>query len=240
MHKITIPTAILKELSRIKHAECLLLTGSRVLGKPSPNSDWDIFVVLKKGQKRWRKTYQVEGEWLELMCNDETQIRREFADDLTEGRGITMGMFATGQILQDNPTKTLKKLTTQAKRYWVTGPKPLSRSQLNWINYDIATYLQDLEDCLTDRNEAHLLSSQAVNEFVRYYYRLSGKWLPRPKDRLKNFAAQTTTLHALVTKYNRSTKWQQQSQIAIQLGRKLIAKFHLKADGSLHIPPSAK
>ncbi len=235
-----VPAILLEELKRIKGAEAILLTGSRAIGKATKNSDWDFFVMLKDGMPRWRKTYKVDGTWLELLCNDEKQIKKEFEEDKKEGRGVTTYMFATGYILRDSSSGILQHLTKLAKRNWEKRPTKLSQRDLNFINYDISTYIQDIEDCLHDNNPALLLVNYAVNELVNYDFKLRGEWLPRPKDRLAVFAKESKEAYRLVQEINQSEDWKIKAELAIKFGNMIGKKFNLPLDGQLYIPPKPK
>lgn len=236
--KIDIPVSILKTLRAIKKVEGFLLTGSRVLGKHSKNADWDFHVILKKGTPRWRKTWKVDNHLLEIFCNDVNEIKKDFESDQKGGRGVNIFMFTTGQIIVDNKKNDLQRLQSQAKRLWEKGPNRLSKNDISFIGYDIAMYIHDLEDLLHDKNPALLLVNYAVNEFVRYYYRLSHIWLPRPNDRLQDLSKRSPKTFKMVDKINLENKWEEKVRLAIRLGKMLGENFKLTLDGSLYIPPA--
>ncbi|OGC82079.1 MAG: hypothetical protein A2V81_02920 [Candidatus Abawacabacteria bacterium RBG_16_42_10] len=238
--KIDIPTSILNNLQAIKNNEGILLTGSRVLGKHSKNADWDFHVLLKKGKPRWRKSWKVDDHLLEIFCNDVVAIKKEFKSDASGGRGVMVFMFASGQIIKDNKQKDLQRLQSLAKRLWKKGPNKLSKNDINFISYDIAMYIHDLEDCLHDNNAALLLINHAINEFVRYYYRLSNTWLPRPKDRLQDFLRRSPEMFKIVNEVNDTNSWEEKIHLALRLGHILGKKFKLILDGSLYIPPAKR
>ncbi len=232
-----IPASIQKEFQKLNGCQAVLLTGSRAIGKAGKNADWDFFVILKDGMPRWRKTWKVGGQWLEIFCNDKKQIEKELKEDLKEGRGVTTFMFASGVIIQDSKSKILEKLVRRATANWEKGPTPLSRQEIAWKDYDMATYLQDIEDCLEDGNPALLLTNYAVNEFVNDYYRLNNTWLPRPKDRLNDLAIRDKHLFQMVSKFNTAVAWKNKAALAIDIGKYVGTSTHLKLDGNLHIPP---
>ena len=231
--KKLVPDFIMNELGKIKGAQAILLTGSRALGKEAKNSDWDFMVILKDGLPRWRKTYKIRGTWIELLCNDRKQIEQDFAEDLEIGRGVTTYMFATGKIVFDDKRKILKKLTSKAKKNWAKRPKPLTKEKLDWINYDISTYVQDIEDCLHQGKEAPLLINYAVNEYVRHYYRLGNMWLSRPKERLDDIKNKAPKLFTLIRRFERAKDWRAKARIAIAMGRAVGRKYRLSLDGEL-------
>jgi len=237
---VNIPNFILKELKKIKISEAILLTGSRAIGKESKNSDWDFMIILKDNSPRWRKTYKVKDTWIELLFNDRKQIENEFKTDLDVGRGTTTCMFATGKIIFDNKNKILKKLTTKAKKNWGIKPKKLSREKIDWISYDISTYIQDIEDCLNENQKAPLLINHAVNEFVNYYYRLGRIWLPRPKDRFQDIKKVAPKLYQLIVKIEQKNDWRKKANIALSMGKIVAKQYSLNLNGELVVLPKKK
>lgn len=234
-----IPEKIIKELKHIRNAEGYLLAGSRVLGKASKNSDWDFFVLLKNGMPPWRKTWLVNNDWLEVLCGDESQVKEEyFEGGLKEGRGANLMMFATGEIIKDNKKGTLRKLQTQAKKFWKRGPAKLSRQNRQLIDYRIATAIQDVEDLLHDNKPEILLINNTVNDCVKYYYRLKGVWLPRWKERFHDFARREKKMAKLVKQINEADNWQKKARTTIQLGKQIGKRFKLSLDGCIHLPPA--
>jgi len=234
---VSIPQSILNELAKIKNTQAILLTGSRMLGRTSLNSDWDFFLILKDGSSRWRKTWKIGDTWIEVLANNQNQINKEFGIDQKDGRGATTHAFAIGQIVRDNKANVLKKLTSKAKDIWKRGPEELSKEKINFINYNISTYIQDLEDCLHDNNPALLLINQAVDEFVRHYFRIKRIWLVRSKDRSKKFSQQAPGFYSIVLQINRSSDWRRKAKLTIQLGKAIGRRFKLPLDGQVHTPP---
>lgn len=233
--QIKIPEKIIKELKRIKNVKGYLLTGSRVFGKTAKNSDWDFFVLLKNDAPRWRKTWLVGGEWLEIFCNDEKQIKEYFKNEKENGRGVTLFMFATGKIIQDDKMGILYKLQMQAKKQWRNGPIPLSKRGRQRIDYDIATTIQDLEDLQHDNNPDIFLINNAMDDFVKYYYRLSRIWLPRRKGYFRDFSRRERKMATLIQKVMNTSIWLEKSSITIQLGRQIGKKFKLSLNGRIHL-----
>lgn len=236
--QIKIPQAIQKKLFSIKNAEGYLLSGSQVLNQTATNSDWDFFVLLKDGSPRWRRTWKVGNTWSEVFCNDRKQIIKKFHEEPKDGRGITTFMFVSGQIIKDKNGK-LKKLVSAAKKVWRQGPA-MGKHQKQWIDYNLATYIQDIEDCLETNNAALLLFNQALNEIVRYQYHLQRIWLPRNKDRMRDLKKRWPKLHKLVIKFNSTSNWKTKAIIVI-LAAKLVAKdAKLKLSGEEYTPPEKK
>ncbi len=235
-----IPEFILKELAKIKVAKAVLLTGSRALGKESKNSDWDFVVILENNSPRWRKTYKLNNEWIELLCNSKEQIEKEFLKDLNEGRGATTYMFATGIIIKDTKDKILQRLVSKAKKNWSKGPKKLAKKEIELIGYQISTLTQDIEDCLDEENKASLLVSYAVAQFINYYYRLGNTWLIRPKDRLEDIKKNAPELYDFIVKLEEANDWHAKAKLVISMGKSIGHKYGLKLNGELFLPPENK
>ncbi len=233
--EVTIPDFISKEITKIRRAEAILLTGSRVLGKAGENADWDFFIILKNGTPRWRKTWKVKNTWIEIFCNDKKQILKEFREDLEEGKGVTTYMFATGIVISDHKN-VLHNLVRIAKKNWERGPNKLKLIKKTWIDLDISTYLQDIEDCIYDDNPAHLIFNHAANEFVNYDYRLRNIWMPRPKDRLEDMKKRSPAIYKLIQEINSTQNWKLKARKVIELGELIGSRNNLKLTGEAYIP----
>ena len=107
----------------------------------------------------------------------------------------------------------------------------------NWLNYDISEYIQDIEDCLLNNNPAHMIFNQAYNEMIRYYYRLSNIWLPRPKDRLNDLKANHSDIFAIATLIDKQSAWKRKALLLLRLGNYIGRKFHLSLNGELLVRP---
>ena len=235
-----IPEFILKELNKIKIARAILLTGSRAIGRESKNSDWDFMIILKNGSPRWRKTYRLNNEWIELLCNSKEQIEKEFLEDLKEGKGTTTYMFATGFIVKDSNDKILKKLTSRARTNWNRGPKKLSKNEIGQINYKISTCIQDIEDCLYENNHAALVVDDTIVQFVKYYYRLGNVWLIRPKERLEDIKKMNPKIYNLIIGAEEAKDWRKKAKLVISMGKIIGKKYQLNLSGEIFLPPQNK
>lgn len=233
--KPIIPLDIITQLKKIKNCEAILLMGSRAQGKENKNSDWDFYIILKDGSKSWRKTWKYKNTWIEIFCVDKKGMKKEFNQDLIEGRGVVTYMLATGYIVLDTSAKTLRNLTTIAKKNWKKGPNKLTPSELNWINYDISTYVQDIDDCLHANNPAHIVFNQAYNEFIRYYYRLSNMWLPRPKQRLNDLKSDHRRIYKFIEAINKQNNWKNKAKLLLKLGNFVGKKYKLSLSGELQV-----
>jgi len=220
-------------LQNIKEAQGILFTGSRATGMFSLNSDWDFIILLSDGQKGYRKTWEIDGELVEIFCHPKQELDEFLRTDPLVRIGATTNMLASGIILKDNPKRDFAMIVKRAKNIWKKGPQPVGKIERQWIGYDISTYLEDVEDCVADNNPAYLLFSQAVSEMVRYFYALSRIWLPLPKKRLNDLKKRIPALYALVIKFHTSSEWKQKAEIITNLGVMLAKHFKLNIDGKL-------
>lgn len=100
------------------------------------------------------------------------------------------------------------------------------------------TLVQDIEDCLQTKEPADLLVNQALGEFVQCYYRLTGLWLPRPKDRLADLKRTAPEYGLLVERVGKNEDWQERAALVITIGRKLADQFGLPLSGEFYEPPA--
>lgn len=230
-----IPSDIIDQLKKIKNCQAILLMGSRAIGKETENSDWDFYIILKDGSKSWRKAWKYKNTWIEIFCVDSKTMKSDFAKDLIEGRGLVTYMLATGYIVLDSPRKTLINLTKIAKKNWNKGPNKLTQSELNWINFDISTYLQNIEDCISKNNPAHTVFNQAYNDFIRYYYRLNNVWIPRPKKCLYDLKVNHKKMYQYIEAINKQNNWKNKAKLLLKLGKFIGKKFKLSLTGELEV-----
>lgn len=156
----------------------VLVTGSRVHGRPGPTSDLDMHVVIA-APRRQRRNFLLDGLEIELFINPPFQIRRYFAD----GRGHDPHMYTFGRVIYD-PQGVMAELQHEARRIWEAGPSPIN-PQLAWMErYFPADLLRDLEDVGDDEATATLLIAALVDRLLATHYRINGRWDAKAKRRL--------------------------------------------------------
>jgi predicted nucleotidyltransferase len=153
----------------------VLVTGSRVHGKPGPTSDLDVRVVIAE-PKRQRRNLVLDGVEIELFINPPFQSRRYFAD----GRGHDPHMYTFGRVVYD-PQGVMEELQEEARRIWETGPAPIE-PKLVWMErYYPADLLRDLEDVGEDEATATLLIASVVERLMATHYRVNRRWSAKAK-----------------------------------------------------------
>lgn len=156
----------------------VLVTGSRVHGKPAPTSDLDVHVVIAE-PRRQRRNFLLDGVEIELFINPPFQSRRYFAD----GRGHDPHMYTFGRVMYD-PQGVMAELQEEARQIWEAGPAPLN-PKLAWMDrYFPADLLRDLEDVGDDEATAMLLIVAVVERLLATHYRIHGRWEAKAKRRL--------------------------------------------------------
>jgi hypothetical protein len=146
-------------------------------------------------------------------------------------------MFASGIIVSDRKN-ILRDLIRTAKSNWKKGPKKLTSVKRAWIDYDISTYLQDIDDCIHENNPAHLIFNYAANEFVNYDYRLRNIWMPRPKDRMDDLKKRSPRIYKLIIEINTISNWKLRAKRVIALGKLVGNRNKLQLTGEMYVPPS--
>lgn len=177
----------------------LLLTGSAGRGEAGPTSDVDFHVVHSHSWRQ-RKTWIEQGVEIEAFFNPPWRVRQYFSDELQEGRGVTLHMFAFGQILLDR-NGTLAQLVAEATDLWRAGPPPLTQADLERIGYFLSDGYNDIADVASDPHLLAWLGVRQLDGIITHYFRLKGEWLPKSKQRLRRLAQDAPEFYGLVTQY---------------------------------------
>lgn len=163
----------------------ILATGTIVRGDPGPTSDHDI-QVLVPGNERLRIQKYFSGVPAEIFVNPPRQIPVYFENDRKANRPITAHMFATAFVVLDRDPE-VERLRTLAREYLERGPE-YGESELTWLRYAAALYLEDATDVAeSDPEAAAFLASHAVMEMLRFaFFALKGVPVPRWKEILSS------------------------------------------------------
>jgi predicted nucleotidyltransferase len=153
----------------------VLVTGSRVHGRPGPTSDLDVHVVIA-GPRRQRRNFVLAGVEIELFINPPFQSRRYFAD----GRGHDPHMYTFGRVVYD-PQGVMAELQDEARRIWDAGPAPLDAKQAWMERYFPADLLRDLDDVGEDEATATLLIASLVERLLSSHSRINRRWSAKAK-----------------------------------------------------------
>jgi hypothetical protein len=158
----------------------VIVGGSRARSEGDPHSDIDIVVVVDRpSRKRWN--FVVGGVEVETLINPPFQMRRYFEEERRDGRGVMPHLCSSGCILFD-PQGLMATLQTEARAVWDAGPPPLSDRERWQFRYHAADALRDLADVeITDQERAIFLIGLMLPMVLNQHYRISGRWLCKPK-----------------------------------------------------------
>jgi predicted nucleotidyltransferase len=165
----------------------LIVGGSRLRSEADRQSDLDFVVIIARPQrKRWN--FVIEGVEVETLINPLFQMRRYFEDERIDGRGLMPHLCSTGHIVYD-PQGVMAALQAEAISIWKAGPPPLSEREHWQFRYHAADALRDLADVETeDPERAAFLVGLTLPKLINQHYRISGRWLSKPKRLLNDLA----------------------------------------------------
>lgn len=165
----------------------IIVGGPRLRSEGDPHSDLDFVVVIAQPQrKRWN--FLIEGVEVETLINPAFQIRRYFEDEQKDGRGLMPHLCSTGRIVLDTQG-LMAGLQAEATSIWQGGPPPLSERERWQFRYHTADALRDLADVETsDPERAVFLIGLLLPKLIDQHYRISGRWLSKPKRILNDLA----------------------------------------------------
>jgi predicted nucleotidyltransferase len=158
----------------------VLVGGSRVRSEGDAHSDIDVIVVVDRPyRKRWN--FVIGGVEVETLINPPFQMRRYFEEERRDGRGVMPHLCSTGRILFD-PQGLMATLQAEARAVWDAGPPPLSDRERWQFRYLAADALRDLADVEpSDKERAIFLIGLMLPMVINQHYRISGRWLSKPK-----------------------------------------------------------
>lgn len=176
----------------------VLVGGSRVRDEHGANSDFDVVVVVGRPErKRWN--FVIDGVEIETLINPLAQMKRYFADERDDGRGLMPHLCATGSIIFD-PRGVVASLQSEARTIWQSGPPPLSQRERWQFRYHVAVALRDLDDVVEARDEssATLLIGILRPKLIDMHYRIAGRWLQKPKRIIRELESWDPRMAALM------------------------------------------
>lgn len=155
----------------------VLACGSYITGNPSSHSDLDVHLILREGVT-WRERGNriVGGLLIEYFATPPAQIRRTFAEDISDGSLMCQVMFATGKILRDDQgtAAALKAEALSAiQAYYerpIGGEMPLAERYYLW---DMLDDLQDAYD--NSRLDFDFLYHNILDRTIQTYIRRIGR-----------------------------------------------------------------
>jgi len=123
--------------------------------KLSPNSDFDIYIVIKNIGKRYRGNMFIDGIEIDYFVNPIEQLKADF--ERVKNKSIVKKticyILRDGKIFLDKNGE-LKKLKKEAREFLKNDLKnsTLSNAKLVIAKYFISDYLKDIEDCFINKD----------------------------------------------------------------------------------------
>jgi predicted nucleotidyltransferase len=184
--QVIIQLAVKRRVSEFR-SELLgvLVGGSRLRSEGDAHSDVDIVAVVDRPcRKRWN--FLIDGIEIETFINPAFQMRRYFEEERLDGRGVMPHLCSSGQIVYD-PHGLMAELQDEARAIWNAGP-PLMSDRERWqFRYNTADFFRDLADVeSSDDERAAFLIGLMLPRLIDQHYRISGRWLSKPKRVLKD------------------------------------------------------
>lgn len=173
----------------------VLLVGSLASGTPRPQSDIDLFAVIRPSWRQ-RRTFLVQNIQVELFLNPVHQIRAEFQSPFDPA---TLKMFVQGRILLD-AEGIVGQLVQEAQQIW-DQPRPTIDPRIaDSLRYTLVELLKDAQDLLDVDEEAAfgIMIASALRAALDVYYRVQRRWPAAPKAQLHDLEQHDPEIGRLV------------------------------------------
>lgn len=191
----------------------LLLAGSYVYGEPMATSDLDLFVVVDEPWRQ-RRNLVVDGVDVELFINPPHKISGE----IMKGDSAT-DMFARGRVILD-PHGIVAGLVAEAKAV-EERPRPIPLGdELLRLRYMVTDTTKDAYDLLKAGDDGFELAlSDALQQTLQAYYRLTGRRVPKPKYVSQDLRGRESAFASVVsqildTSVPREERWRKLDAVA--------------------------
>lgn len=166
----------------------MILTGSFVHGDASPNSDLDVFVILKNSIM-WRKRGNtfIEGVEIEYFINPVKQIEYYLEDEYPSSKN-TADMFCNSILLIEKIPGELERLRKLAKNA-IDKPLPKPNDyELYMAKYNLDDQRKDLLDAVEEKDPFvfYLVYNQILSECQQIFLKFNQEYRNKPK-RLKQY-----------------------------------------------------
>jgi GNAT superfamily N-acetyltransferase len=210
----------------------LFACGTIIRGNPSPTSDLDLYVIVRRPQRQRLQRF-FNGIACEIFSNPPFQIRKYFSEEQAEGTPITAHMLATGcMLLELDPV--VSELRQQAA-VLMASPPTIEPRVLFYRRYGLATQLEDGRDVSgSDPLAANLFLNRAVDGMLEYAFLTHGRHIPRTKDMATALQALDPRLAELAQAYTAAVDASQRLAIAEALADVTIqAQGFFEWDGGI-------
>ncbi|MFC3561175.1 nucleotidyltransferase domain-containing protein [Pedobacter jamesrossensis] len=155
------------------------LTGSRVDGYASDESDYDIYLLTYTRDYVFSELFMWEGKKIQLVHIPVSKVDEILWYDWFVRTGIHIGCFAKGLILLDNG-EYLMDLINECKKLYIEGPRRCTYSELNLYKVNIMNLVSDLSG--NNRGEEKMMLGQELYKtFIQYYLESNLRWVNNHK-----------------------------------------------------------
>jgi predicted nucleotidyltransferase len=158
----------------------VLLVGSLASGTPRPQSDIDLFAVIRPPWRQ-RRTFLVQNVQVELFLNPLHHIQAEFQHP---SDATMLRMLVQGRVLLDTEG-IVAQLVQEAQQIW-NQPRPAIDPRISdSLLYAPVELLKDAQDLLAVDEEAAfgVMVAAALRAALDVYYRVQRRW-PAPSKEL--------------------------------------------------------
>ncbi|HUX49735.1 MAG TPA: hypothetical protein VMW73_03005 [Spirochaetia bacterium] len=197
----------------------VIASGTIIRGTPDPTSDLDIYVI-HTGSFRQRIQKYFKDVTAEIFVNPPLMIEKYLADECGSGRPITAHMLATGfKVLDLDPV--VDRLCAHAGYLLENPPKQFGDTV--YANYLIATTFEDAIDLSTrDDAAARMLLATAVENSLKQAFLLAGRYIPRPKDLIRDLSTLDSELSGLARSFYSKCEFSEHAEIGRQIVERVI------------------
>lgn len=168
-----------------------LVSGSRVLGTDTKNSDIDVHIVLAD-HIIWRERGNcvIDNYIIEYFCNPIAQLNEYRRDDIKSFAHTDARMFALGRIIFDKQGALLK-LQKEARKELSARFRKLSKAEIELGKYSLWDELDNLKDLNENKSIFYSYSHHLLlNRILELYRRYLGAEISS-SSKLERFFAET-------------------------------------------------
>ncbi len=180
-----------------------------------------------------------DGRQVEIAFSSFGRLRDRMAEQATAGIVAIAEFLSEARVIYSaNPD--VPKLRSEARALLRRQPPPLAEHELAWRAYEIWNQSKDVEDRLEDPVAAYYLSFLAYWNLVSLYFRLTRRWLPRPKAVFSTIRDIDPDMYALSRRYTRGSSAPARYRVIRQLMEALSQRFGVKFERYYTSPPVSK
>ena len=197
----------------------IIASGTILRGHPDPSSDLDIYVLHREASRQRSQRY-FNGVPAEIFVNPPHAVRSYFLEEQAAHRPLTAHMLASGYVvLDDDPI--VEALRAEAVELLAHPPAP--PADLTMARYGIALLYEDAVD-VADRDEAaaRLILARAVDQMIAHCFVCAGRFVPRPKDLLRELQQLAPITADLALAYYGSASLPETLHLAGQLADRTV------------------